>query len=312
MTRPRLLLNLVGAATLAALLALAAFSPTASAEKTSTPAETTDTTASDENAPVTSENHSWNGYHWARTANPFTLKLGDKVSTAWDSVLGTTSSDWSKSSALDTNIVEGSSNKKCRPTSGQVEVCSAAYGRKGWLGIASVWVDSDSHITQGTVKLNDTYFKTSKYNKPEWRNLVSCQEVGHTLGLDHQDENFRNTNLGTCMDYTRKPLGPPDDEHPNQHDYNELETIYSHLDPSSTIEANAASKHPAAMNRVDTTNPSERGKLIHKKDRYEVYERDFGKGNRVRTWVIRADEDTASEDTSPEGASSGSAKQKGQ
>lgn len=24
--------------------------------------------------------HSWNGYHWARTANPFRLKLGDNVS----------------------------------------------------------------------------------------------------------------------------------------------------------------------------------------------------------------------------------------
>jgi hypothetical protein len=24
-------------------------------------------------------------YHWARTSNPFTLKLGDNVSSAWDS-----------------------------------------------------------------------------------------------------------------------------------------------------------------------------------------------------------------------------------
>jgi hypothetical protein len=318
MTRLRLLLTVVGAAALAASLALAAFSPPASAEKTSTPAETTDSTSSDKNAPVTSESHSWNGYHWARTANPFTLKLGDNVTTAWDSILATSSSDWSKSSVLDTNVVGGNSNKKCKPTSGQVEVCNSNYGRKGWLGIASVWVDSDSHITQGTVKLNDTYFKkTSKYNKPEWRKLLSCQEVGHTLGLDHQDDNFDNTNLGTCMDYASNPLGPPDDEHPNQHDYDELNTIYSHLDTSTTIKADVASKHPAAMNRVDTSNPGERGKLLHKKDRYEIYERDFGKGNKVRTWVIRADEDTSAEDTSPEDTSPedtspGSAKQKGQ
>jgi len=44
--------------------------------------------------------HSWNGYHWARTANTFTLKLGDNVSSAWDSYLGTTSSDWSTSVVL--------------------------------------------------------------------------------------------------------------------------------------------------------------------------------------------------------------------
>ncbi len=34
-----------------------------------------------------------------------------------------------------------------------------------------------------------------------------CQEIGHDFGLDHQDENFNNPNLGTCMDYTNDPLG---------------------------------------------------------------------------------------------------------
>ena len=27
-------------------------------------------------------NHSWGGYHWARTANPFNLKVGDNVNSA--------------------------------------------------------------------------------------------------------------------------------------------------------------------------------------------------------------------------------------
>ena len=39
--------------------------------------------------------HSWGSYHWARTSNPFTLKLGDNVSSVWDSYLATTASDWS-------------------------------------------------------------------------------------------------------------------------------------------------------------------------------------------------------------------------
>ena len=65
-------------------------------------------------------NHSWGGYHWARTSNPFTLKLGDNVSSAWDYYLGTTSSDWSVSVELDTTIVPGQANpKNCRPTSGR-------------------------------------------------------------------------------------------------------------------------------------------------------------------------------------------------
>jgi hypothetical protein len=70
--------------------------------------------------------HSWNGYHWARTSNPFTVKLGDNVTSAWDSYLRTASSDWSASTAgspLRTTVVAGATTgKKCRATTGRVEV----------------------------------------------------------------------------------------------------------------------------------------------------------------------------------------------
>jgi hypothetical protein len=124
------------------------------------------------------------------------------------------------------------SPKTCKATAGRVEVCNSTYGNNGWLGIASISVTGGTHITQGTVKLNDTYFNTAQYNTPAWRNLVTCQEVGHTFGLDHQDENFNNANLGTCMDYTNDPST---NQHPNQHDYDELVTIYSHVDSTSTV-----------------------------------------------------------------------------
>jgi hypothetical protein len=38
-------------------------------------------------ATVSFADHSWGGYHWARTSNPFTLKVGDNVSSAWDTYL---------------------------------------------------------------------------------------------------------------------------------------------------------------------------------------------------------------------------------
>src|SRR5438034_482268 len=113
-----------------------------------------------------SATHSWSGYHWARTANPFTVKLGDNVSSAWDSYLTTTSSDWSVSGVLDTAVVARATNPKvCRATSGQVQVCSSRYGNNGWLGLAQIWL-SGTHITQGAVKVNDTYFATATYNTP--------------------------------------------------------------------------------------------------------------------------------------------------
>ncbi len=82
-------------------------------------------------APATA-NHSWGNYHWARTSNTFTLKLGDNVSSAWDAYLGEASTDWSKSSVLDTVIVAGSTNpRRCAATNGRVQVCNATYGNNG-------------------------------------------------------------------------------------------------------------------------------------------------------------------------------------
>src|SRR5919197_128828 len=61
--------------------------------------------------------HSWGGYHWARTSSTFTLKLGDNVSGAWDTMLRTASSDWSQSTVLDTRVLAGGTRpKSCRPT----------------------------------------------------------------------------------------------------------------------------------------------------------------------------------------------------
>ena len=64
---------------------------------------------------VAGATHSWGGYHWARTANPFTLKLGDNLSNTWDPYLATASADWSLSSVLNTSIVPGNvSPRTCK------------------------------------------------------------------------------------------------------------------------------------------------------------------------------------------------------
>ena len=230
--------------------------------------------------------HSWGNYHWGRTSNPFTIKLGDNVSSQWDSALNTASNDWSQSTVLDTVIVPGGTRpKNCRPTSGRVEVCNARYGNNGWLGIAQIWA-SGSHITQGVVKNNDTYFNTSTYNTPAWRNLVMCQEIGHTFGLDHQDEDFDNVPLGTCMDYFSDP-NP--NQHPNAHDYQQLQTIYQHLDSVTTVGNSVPNAQtPPAMNQIDFDTPAQWGRSIRgsREQGKELFELDFGGGHKVFTWVI--------------------------
>jgi len=275
--RLRLLGALVIGSALAVLLALVAYSPAAQA------------------------NHSWGKYHWARTSNPFTLQLDDNVDSTWEPYLQTTSADWSQSSVLvaSTTIIGGTSNPTCSPTSGKVEVCSAAYGTNGWLGIAQIWVGRRSHITAGTTKVNDTYFNTPTYDTTAWRNLVMCQEVGHTFGLDHQDETFNNPNLGSCMDYTNDPDGlaggasatDPSNEHPNLHDYAQLETIYTHLDKQPTVSStSAAGTLPPAANQGNLNSRAEWGRKIHESPngKLALYERDFDNGKKVFTFVIWA------------------------
>ncbi len=237
--------------------------------------------------------HSWGNYHWARTANPFTLKLGDNVSIAWDAYLGEASSDWSQSSVLDTAIVAGNTDpRKCKATSGRVEVCSAKYGFNGWLGVAQIWV-SGSHIAKAVAKMNDSYFNTATYNTPPWRRLVMCQEIAHTFGLDHQDEDFYNANLGTCMDYTADPDGPPSNEHPNTHDFEQLALIYEHLDSSTTVGADAPSgPGKSGLAAVDVSEPGEWGQVLRRdgKGNPSLYKRDLGNGEKVFTFVFWTDE----------------------
>jgi hypothetical protein len=236
--------------------------------------------AIDEEVDTTSqESHSWGGYHWARTANPFTLSVGDNVSSEWDGVLNTSLSDWTKSTVLNLSKTGGgATNKRCKGPSGRVEVCNAKYGNNGWLGVASISVQG-GHITAGNVKLNDTYFSTPTYNTTAWRNLVSCQEIGHTLGLDHQDEDFNNPPLGTCMDYTSDPSP---NQHPNAHDYDELEEIYAHLDSNTTVGSAAPALAGESADDWGELVSSSRGGM------QETYRRDLGNGRSVVTHVIWA------------------------
>lgn len=181
-------------------------------------------------AGTASASHSWSTYHWARTSNPFTIKVGDNLTNGWSTYLSKASSDWNQSTVAKNTVVPGQSTKRCRATSGRVEVCNGTFGNNGWLGLASISL-SGGHIAQGTVKVNDTYFNTSTYNNPNEKQHVVCQEVGHTWGLDHQDTS--GASFATCMDYfsnTGADAGSTAGTTPNQGDYDQLLCIY---DPSS-------------------------------------------------------------------------------
>ncbi len=233
-----------------------------------------------------SASHSWGGYHWARTANPFGLKVGSNVTGNWPGHLNTAEGDWSASAEFDLVGVAGTSNKRCAMVAGTVQVCNGKYGNNGWLGLASINVTSAGHITQGSAKMNDTYFASSTYDNPNERLHVICQEVGHTFGLGHTSEDGSSQN--TCMDYfsnTGANASSTLSTHPNQHDYDELTTIYGHADSSTTL-ASAAATSPGLAGRPDAR-PYRTARNDHG-NHTEIVE-DFADGSRRVTDVIWAD-----------------------
>jgi len=171
--------------------------------------------------------HSWSIYSWARQANPFTLITTDSMTNEWQYAFDESVYQWGLSSVLNFDVVAGNLDEKfrsrCKPKAGQIILCNLAYGYNNWLGLAGINIDRSGHITKGYAKMNDSY---SAYwdDNPLERNHVVCQEGGHLFGLGHTSED--GSSQGTCMDYSESI----NSQWPNQHDHDQLEAIYDHLD----------------------------------------------------------------------------------
>ena len=244
---------------------------------------------------LASATHSWGGYHWARTTPQFTLKLGNNLTSAdWISHLSQSSSDWNAgNSAVLTAVVPGSSNKRCGMVAGTTQVCNSTYGNNGWLGLASINLTGGTHITQGSAKMNDTYFNTAQYNNPNEREHVMCQEIAHTFGLDHQSTDGSSQN--SCMDYfsnTGANATSTLSTKPNAHDFAELNIIYGHLDSTTTVAARAPMGAPSSALSDD---PNSWGVLVRqsangRSSNYQRFERD---GSQTVTHVFWTNETAA-------------------
>lgn len=185
--------------------------------------------------------HSWGDWHWQRGSNPVTLTVLNSTTDArtplggqdWPSALARAATDWSQSSVLDLAVqpqtaVDLAAREACPFQPGAIRVCNVVNPDVTWLGLATVLPDpaADSgHLLAATAQMNDTWFSTPLYDATNAQQVM-CQEVGHTFGLDHQDDS--GADLNTCMDYATALDNPS----PNAHDYQQLDTIYAHLDGS--------------------------------------------------------------------------------
>lgn len=197
--------------------------------------------------------NSWGGWHWARSANPFTLKVLNSTSDSrtpvggqnWPTLLSAVAADWSQSTVLDLalqpqSVADQAARAACAPSLGFVRVCNAENPDVTWLGLATVYpsvTGGGSHVEAATAQVNDSWFDTPLYNATNARQVL-CQEVGHTFGLDHQDTSGKD--LNTCMDYATALDNPS----PGSHDFQQLQTIYSHLDSAGAASSSKGRSQP--------------------------------------------------------------------
>jgi hypothetical protein len=142
-----------------------------------------------------------------------------------------------------------------------------------------------------------------------------CHEVGHGLGLGHTDENFHNTDLGNCMDYTERPQN---NMHPDESNWSTLEQMYGNIDGNSLrvskLQASNGRERRTAADLTDerileeefakyasylsdpvqvshnSKHPTshEGWRLLRSTDTAEYHERDLGNGYSIRTQVLLA------------------------
>jgi hypothetical protein len=243
-------------------------------------------------------NHAWSKYHWEITEAPLSLNLGDNLGSNWSSYLATANANWNDlTPALNNAVVAGAATGDCSAATGAVEICADAYGATGWLGIAGISVKrgKDGHITRGYVKLNDSYYDATTpgtgYNTADHRLFVVCQEVGHIFGLGHQDENFDNANLDSCMDYTGTMTAAQST--PNAHDAEQLESIYAHVHGGEKVKGGGGGNNGGGRGKPSGQGvvSSEWGQAIHSdsQGRPDTFQRELPNGNLEITHVTWAD-----------------------
>lgn len=198
--------------------------------------------------PSASASHRFS-FHWARQGSAFGVTLVD--STLTGSAIGilpgvdyqatrAAQGYWSVSGVAQLGYREGSrtatTNTNCPmpPNFAEIRTCTSNYGPNGWAGIANIALDANNHIVSATAKVN-LYYSPGGY---EYFRHVLCQEIGHALGLDHQNRiglvvaQVSPSCMATWWDAAGAYMGG---QTPDHHDYEELVDIYTgHSDSYGT------------------------------------------------------------------------------
>mmetsp|Transcript_4665 Transcript_4665/g.6904 ORF Transcript_4665/g.6904 Transcript_4665/m.6904 type:complete len:593 (-) Transcript_4665:155-1933(-) len=235
---------------------------------------------------------------WSHSGNGLKLDVYNALTSDWYPYFTVAINDWANghsptSLVLPTVIV--AADPSCTPVDGVLKVCNADFGETGWKGINEVAINGLNHIVQSVAKMNEYYLSGAADGEKQY---TMCHETGHGFGLGHQDEDFYNKDLGTCMDYV---LDPQNNQHPNDKDYSILSEVYGvvqgrirdrerrtlHLRSNGKSHQNEAPS-PYFISFTDKEH-RHRWRLLKKMEGMETHELDLGDGNKMRAHLMLAD-----------------------
>ena len=127
-------------------------------------------------------NNQWNCWHWAKS----TIAVNTAAGGTWGTIISSEFGEWDAGTCL--TFTDG------------IEITGDAqfFGITGWLGYAQI-LEYDAGactILQAEAQMNQSYLDDPTYGyTEEWDRHVTCQEIGHAGGLDHE----KGPRKQTCM-----------------------------------------------------------------------------------------------------------------
>jgi len=220
------------------------------------------------------------------SGEPLKLKIANALTSDWDEYFTAAVEDWDGAArvdgdadvmSLETERLEA--DPACTPVEGIMKVCNDDYGETGWEGINECLIMGE-FIISSVSKMNEYYLHPDNYKGllqgstatlEDKRRYTMCHEIGHGFGLSHQDEEFNNADLNTCMDYSSKPQN---NLRPNSADYSALNILYG----DSVLLGDSEGGAPKEVTEAALTNPTGARKLLRGQERQQrpTMTREFG------------------------------------
>ena len=178
-------------------------------------------------------------YQWRRSngRGGLHLEILNALDDDWQAYFETAVADWQSGTpdALTLSTTRITAESICEQEEGVMKVCNGKYGDTGWRGVNELILTTANRIVSSVAKMNEFYLTSSAsgYDKQ----YTMCHEIGHGFGLPHTDENFMNTPLGDCLDYSNNPSP---NLKPGQINYDKLASVYGvvggrRLNPAGAI-----------------------------------------------------------------------------